>query len=287
MAKYRRDIILKVSDPHCGFELGLTNPETKLTDQNGKDRRISDLNESQGFLWEAFENGLKEVEKLAGGDPIHAFFMGDITHGNKFVDQQVTTRMSDQVSYAVYAADPVFRLKGIKSCHFAYGTGVHVFGEGSSEILVSEFLKERYPKINTRSLYHGLAYIGKFAIDYSHHGPHPGTRNWLRGNVARLYLQSKMMDDLDNGQRPADLVARGHYHSFVRTWYGMSRGGEWFESWLIIMPPMCFVNDHARKATQSAYRVSPGIVAVEVINGRLHNIFPFTRTLDIRTVEYL
>lgn len=288
MPKYSRAIVVQISDPHSGFELGLTNPDTKLTDHNGIERPAPDLNESQKFIWEVYTSGLSQVRDLAGKDPTHLLWMGDLTHGKKFHEEQITTRLSDQVIYASYAMKPAYSLPNVKSSRMALGTGAHVFGQGSSEILLAALLKEKHPKIDTRALYHGLAQYGEnFTIDYAHHGPPPGSRNWLKGNVARLYLQSKMMDDLDAGNKPATLVSRGHYHSFVKTWYGLSRMGQWFESWLIIMPPLCLPGDFTRKATSSGYRVSPGIVAIEIINGKLYDIHPFTQTLDMRTVESL
>lgn len=287
MPKVSRSIVLMVSDPHCGYDLGLTNPETTLTDQHGVERPIPDLNESQKFIWETYEKGLQDATWLAGKDPIHLLWMGDLTHGKKFNEEQLSTRMSDQIMYASSAMSVAYRLPNIKSSRMDFGTGVHVFGQGSSEVLLSAIMRERFPKIDTRAMYHGLTHYGGFSVDHAHHGPPPGSRNWLRGNVARLYLQSKMMDDLDAGSIPANLVVRGHYHSFVKTWHGLGRSGDWFESWLVIMPPLCLPGDYTRKVTSSVYRVNPGVVAVEIINDRLHAVHPFTQTLDMRTVEIL
>lgn len=287
MTKIQRSIVLGISDPHCGYELGLTNPETRLTDHHGVSYQIPDLSESQNYIWDVYTDGLDSVQVLAGRDPIHLFLMGDITHGMKIMEQQTSTRLSDQVIYALSALEPAYRLKNVASSRMAFGTGVHVFGQGSSEIIISEMLRDRFPKINTRALYHGLADIGGFTIDYAHHGPNPGRMNWTRADSPRNYLKSKMMDDLDNNCSPAHLVVRGHFHSYVKTWFGLSRMGKWYESWLVVMPPLCLPGDYTRKATSSTYRVSPGIVTFEIINGRLHDVYPFTRTLDMRTVETL
>lgn len=286
MPKTSRAILLAISDPHCGFELGLTNPETKLSDYHGVSYQIPDLTESQNFIWDVYTNGLEQADQLAGSDPIHLFWMGDLTHGNKD-EQQVSNRMSDQVLYAAAAMEPAYRLKRVKSSHMALGTGSHVFGQGSSEIILRELMAERYSKVPTRALYHGLAYLDKFAIDYAHHGPNPGYRNWTRSDGPRNYLKSKMMDDLDSGNVPADLVVRGHFHSYIKTWHGIGRGSEWYESWLVVMPPLCLPGDFTRKVTSSIYRVSPGVVAFEIIGNRLYDVHPFTQTLDMRTVETL
>jgi hypothetical protein len=278
---------LGISDPHSGFVLGLTNPETTLPDGHGVEKPIPELNESQKFVWDVYSNGLSETEKLAAGDPIHVFVMGDVTHGNKHISQQVSTRLSDQPIISSWALSPAMRLKNVKSSRIFLGTASHSFGEGSSEILVTALLRERFPKINFRALYHGLESIDGFRIDAAHHGPHPGVRNWTKGNVARLALQSSMMSELDGGNVPPDMYIRGHYHDFIRVWHGLNRMGSWYQSWMVIMPPLCLPGDWTIQATQSIPRVTAGIVSYEIVNGKLLDIYPFTETVDLRTHEEL
>jgi len=281
LSNYKRKIILGISDPHCGFELGLTNPETEL-----RNKKTQELNESQSYIWnDVYLPGIQKTVELAGKDDIHAFFLGDITHGNKFNSEQISTRMSDQISYAYYALLPVLQIKNVKSLDMAIGTGSHVFEQGSAEILVADRLQEKVTNKPINVFYHGLKWFDSFSLDYSHHGPNTGNRNWLHGNVARLYLKSMMMDDLDAGTIPASLVLRGHYHAYVKEWCGISRMGTTYESWIVIMPPLCLPSDYTHKATQSAYRITTGVVAFEVINGRLHQTYPHLSTLDIRNVE--
>lgn len=281
MPNVKRKIILGISDPHCGYELGLTNPETEL-----RNKGRPELNESQDFLWnDVYLPGMRQTIDLAGRDDIHAFFLGDITHGIRFPTGQISTRMSDQISYACYSLLPLLKIKNVKSLDMAIGTSSHVFGEGSAEILVADLLHEKVPNKPVSVSYHGLKEFGEFSIDYAHHGPSPGNRNWLRGNIARLYLRSMMMDDLDSGSAPANLVMRGHYHSFVKEWCCITRMGVDYESWIVIMPPMCFPSDYTHQATRSGYRINVGLVAFEVINGRLHQTYPFIQSLDSRRIE--
>jgi hypothetical protein len=262
--------------------LGLTNPETEL-----RNKKTPELNESQSYIWnDVYLPGINKTLELAGKDDIHVVFLGDITHGI-FDDEQISSRMSDQISYGFYGAVPILEQKNVKSFGMSIGTGVHVFGEGSAEILVADRLQERYPKKQIYVDYHGLITIDAFTIDAAHHGPHPGTRNWLQGNVARYYLKSMMMDDLDAGDVPANLVLRGHFHSYVREWCSVSRMGTTYESWIVVMPSLCLLGDYGHKATRSIYRLSPGVVAFEVINGRLHQTYSFTQNLDIRTKRTL
>lgn len=283
MSNLKRKIILGISDPHCGFELGLTNPETEL-----RNKKTPELNASQDFLWNnTYLPAIEKIKELAGKDDIHVLFMGDITHGSKYISEQLSTKMSDQISYAFYAMLPIIQLKNCKSFGLSIGTNSHVFGEGSAEILVADRLQEKFPKINVFVDYHGLLNIEEFLIDTAHHGPHPGNRNWLRGNVARLYLRSMMMDDLDAGDKPANLVLRGHYHSYVREWCSITRMGITYDSWIVIMPSMCLLSSYGHQITQSTYRLSPGLVAFEIINSKLYDIHPMMQHLDIRTKRTL
>lgn len=279
----KRKIILGISDPHCGFELGLTNPETEL-----RNKKTPELNESQSYIWnEVYLPGIEKTKELAGKDDIHALFLGDITHGVKYISEQVSTQMSDQIAYAFHAMLPILQLKNVKSFGMSAGTDSHVFGEGSAETLVADRLQERFPKTNIFVDYHGLLDVGGFTVDTAHHGPHPGNRNWLRGNVAKLYLKSMMMDDLDAGDVPANLVLRGHYHSYVKEWCSITRTGVSYESWIVVMPSLCLLGSYGHQATQSTYRLSPGLVAFEVVNGKLLDTYPLIQHIDIRTKRTL
>lgn len=286
MSKYKREILLTLADSHGGYKIGLTNPETELEEGNGKVHH-PDLNEAQEYLWEVFIWGLSEVQNLAGKDDIHTIHTGDITHGNKYISEQVSTKISDQMFIAEHNFFPVLGIKNVVSLRIASGTGAHNFGESSSDEIVSRLLKARFPKKDINTIHHGFAEIGEsnFFVDYAHHGPFHGSRNWLRGNTARLYLQSMMMDDLDVGDCPANLVLRGHYHTFVKAWCSITRNHIEYESWLAVLPSLCLLGDFGRQASQSASRVSPGMVAFEIINGKLYHVHPFIKTLDNRTHE--
>ena len=180
-------------------------------------------------------------------------------------------------------SSPWYKIQNVTFVGITVGTGAHNFGEGSAEILVSDRLSAEYKNVTTRVAYHGLLDIMGCKIDFAHHGPHPGSRNWLQGNVARLYLQSLVMDELDAGCKPPDLVLRGHFHTFVKAWYCKRHQEVDYESWLVVMPPMCLPGDWTHQATKSVYRISPGIVAFEFVDGALVGIYPFSKPLDIRT----
>ena len=89
-----------MSDSHGGHILGLTNPETELQDDK-KGHYQPDLNDYQMYLWDRiYIHGIKETIKLADKDEVIVFHIGDVTQGNKYPNEQMTTRMGDQLRIA-------------------------------------------------------------------------------------------------------------------------------------------------------------------------------------------
>lgn len=284
---YKRKILLALSDSHAGFKNGLINPATELKESDTGKVVYPKLNERQEFLYETFTWGKEEAKKLAGKDDIHIIHAGDATHGNKHVGEQISTKQADQIQAAYWNFRPLLEIKNVKSLYCAVGTGAHNFGEGSAEELAVQICQERFPKKEIGCLYHGLIRYGEFEVDLSHHGPGVGSMNWTRKNSARSYLLSAMLGDLDAGETPADLYLRGHVHTYIKTWESVSRAGIEHESWLVILPALCLLGDFGVQITKSLYRLSPGMVAFEIVNDKLYKIHPLLNNLDIRTRKQL
>jgi len=280
-----RFIVLAESDEHSGHKLGLCNPNTLLLSDK-KEVYGPSLVGFQQYLWDLRTKDLAWVEVLAAGDPIVYIHGGDITHGTRFPTQLMESRMSDQPTIAYHNAIPVYELHNVIAGRIIIGTGLHVFGEGSSEILVAEMLRAKYPKIDTWPIAHSRITIGGIIFDVAHHGPGAGIRVWTRGNVAMNYLKSKMWQDFKNGKKPAHVYLRGHYHTFVFVTNRERFDGVWYESHLIIMPSWCGMTEHARKATQSDYEVINGLVAFEIMNNEV-KVHPRDTPLDLRTEEII
>ena len=286
----KRVILAVASDKHGGHELGLLNPETVLEyeDKEGNIKKWTpSLKPFQEYLWEQHEKHVKETQKLAGRDEIIVFDNGDLTAGNKYPHEQVSTRISDQFDIATYNLYPWLDLKNVKTVRITKGTGAHTFGEGSSEIIVQRRLKERYPKKDIRTIYHGLAKINGVTIDYSHHGPGTGSRNWLKGNEVRYYMKSLIEDEIDLGNTPPDLILRGHFHEYIEEYYVKLFMGKRYKVQMNILPSYCGIDDHARQITKSKYILQHGMVCYEIIDGKIHDTHPFFETIDIRTHEVL
>ena len=282
----KRTIIGIESDLHGCNKLGLMNPKVILEDiqQNGKIRNWTpESTESQRELWKLRQENIERMMKLAGKDDLHYSQTGDATQGNKHPAELVSTRQADQVTIAVANTDPIMQIKQLKSATFIAGTAAHNFGQASADITMVSLLRERYPKQNINLCYHGLVHYGDFVIDFAHHGPYTGSREWLKGNVARYYLQSLMLHQIKHGNKPPDLVVRGHYHTPVIETVRMNG----YVSTIIVMPSMCMIDDFAYQAAKSPDDVTVGMMCIEVIDGELFKIHQFTRTYDTRTEIYV
>lgn len=283
-----RTIVAALSDTHGGHKLGLMCPEVILFDETETGQLVPyqpKPTASQEYLWRLYQENVKAVIELANGDPVVAIHNGDIAQGNRFMAELVSTRMADQVLIGAANLRPWLGYNNVHALRLSVGTEAHVFGEGSAEILVADTLKREYPNKDIRVLHHGLAEVGGLMIDYAHHGPFYGSRTWLRGNVARYYLQSLMIDELMAGRRPADLYWRAHVHNWVRETVTVSIGELDYTSTILITPSYCMVGEHGHKVTRSVGSITNGMAAVEIVNGKLVEIHRLTKTMDIRTRE--
>jgi len=281
-----RIIIAQESDRHGGNRLGLMNPDVILEDlqQNGSVKLWQPKqSESQRELWKLELENVDKLRELARKDPVHYIEDGDATQGIKHPAELVSDRLADQITIAVANSKPIYGLKNLKTARYAVGTGAHNLGQGSTDILIVNQLKVMYPKVDIDLCYHGLVHYGEFVVDFAHHGPYTGSREWLKGNVARYYLQSMMIHAIKHGRKPPDLVIRGHYHTPVIETVRLNG----FTSHIVVSPSMCMVDDFAHQAAKSPDDVTCGMLCFEVVDGKLLDVHQFTRTFDTRTEYFI
>jgi hypothetical protein len=277
-----RIILALESDLHGGNKLGLMRPGIILEDlqQSGDKREWQpEATESQRALWSLRVENICKVMALIGDGELHYAQCGDATQGVKHPAELVSTRLADQITIAVDNAEQMIALPGLKSAVFIIGTAAHNFAQGSADVLITHQLKDRYPDIPIHLNYHALVDYSGYTVDYAHHGAYPGSREWLRGNSVRYYLQSLMLHQIRHGRKPPDLVVRGHYHSPVIETVRL--GG--YTSTAVVLPSMCMIDDFAHQAARSPDDVTCGMMVVEIVDGRLVDIHQLTRTYDTRT----
>lgn len=283
----QRVVVGIVSDTHAGHSLGLANPQTVLYDPIFHERYNPSLNLPQRRLWEWYEQDVAGVLAVAGNDPLVVAHLGDPTQGNRWAGELMDARMSTQIEIAAANMEPFRAAPNLRAIRMVAGTGVHEFGEGSAARLTARLLKENHPEVDSDSYYHPLLKVAGVELDLAHHGPHPGSRQWLKGNILRLYTLSLMQTALENGECPPGFVGRGHYHSYTYEVVTKRARAQTWQTHAMILPCYCFPGEHARKAAQSPSHVTLGMVAVEIVSGCVVRCHEFMRTVDFRTKEVI
>jgi len=287
-----RIILALQSDKHAGHVVGLCNPATMLPadDEVGRPTPMPvALTPFQEALWEMYRQDVEAVLDFADGDKVIVFDCGDQTHGHKYPDNQMSNRVADQFIIARYNWEPWMRRSNVLTFRFAKGTGSHTFGEGSSEMILADMLSLAWQGLSIDVHYHGVAEVAQgIRIDYAHHGPGPGMRDWTNGNQVRYYIKSLVLEQRRIGKNPCQLYCRGHRHAFVHEallsdyW-----DGELHDFHVFTLPSYCGMGAYGHQATFSAPYQWFGTVAVEIIDGEIGRFKPFVHCRDIRTWEEL
>ena len=284
----KRIIVPFFGDTHAGSTLGLLNPDTELPVES-PDGSIQvakpKLNPIQEFLWnDVYIPFIQEILMLAGKDEVFPFHMGDVTQGIKYPEKLLSNNISDQILIATKNLEIWLQYKNVRKMRLLSGTPSHNLGENSADVLVNNYLKAKYPKVDIQTQYYGLSNINGALVDVTHHGPGAGRRIWLRGNEFRYYIRSLITHELMRGNKPPDVIVRAHTHDPLEEWIIV----EDHRTCGIVTPPLCFPGDFAKQITKGIYLVTVGLMALEVINTNDKiTFFPhwFKKTLDIRSRE--
>jgi len=281
----RRVTTLTLSDTHGGHLLGLLNPETVLVKATDDGRAIEwtpILTDTQRELWQELTKDVALAVEFAAGDEIVAIHDGDATQGDAHNHNIPDTTLEDQREIAYWNLLPLAQLRNVKKVRLLTGTEVHV-PEGA-EARVAHKLAQATGK-DIRVYNHERLRINGVVFDVAHHGPHPGTRDWLYGSVATLYLRDRIYRDRALGQEPATVYLRGHYHHWVHVTLHQEWQGRHQEFHLVVLPSFCGLGEYARKATKSDPTLTVGMGFFEIVDGQLMQIRPLTATWDLRTEE--
>lgn len=284
-----RNILVCLNDTHAGHKLGLMNPNVQLMDWTIDGELITWTprpTATQEYLWNTYVSDLQQVRDIADGAPIGVLHTGDETQGDKYTKSWVSTRKSDQYTIASWNFAPLLMLPNVKWLRMAMGTEAHDFGEGTSTVIVTSLLKDRFPEIDIKAVRHGLLNYNGSWFDYAHHGPGPGIRDWTRGNVATLYLRSLVSLAQKNDEIVPDAIIRAHFHTPVSVVERL-RDKIKKDVYLYVVPSMCGMDAHAVQVTQSKNKITNGILVLEIEDGRIIREHELYHTLDLRTKEII
>ena len=284
-----RRIVAFIADTHGGHKLALCNPAARWEDEGADGERTwsgPTLTSTQEWLWDRYTEHLGRVIEFAHGDEVTLIHNGDITWGVKYPEQLVSSRIDVQPVIGYYNLLPWLEHENVKTVRLIHGTPSHEFGMGSSSRQVAQMLSMGFSDRDIATSRHGLFSVMGQGFDCAHHGPTAGIRQWTSGNQLRYYLKSLMNDEILRGRTPPRVVARAHYHTYCRETVRVYGRREWVSD-VIVVPAYCGLTHYAVQATRSAYLLSCGVVVVELFDGAMGQIVPFTESLDIRTEEEL
>jgi len=273
-----------LGDTHSGHKLGLCNPEVELTrtnDDGDVDLFTPPLTETQQYLWSLYQQHREAALSFIGGPADLLIHGGDATHGVKYGGGLMDVDAGEQVVIARENMAPW--LNSAKRIRFISGTPSHVLlGRVSATALVAAGLDHG----DVSAAHHLRIRVGGVLFDVAHHGPGPGSREWLHGNVARYYLRSRVLKDVNRlGIEPASVYLRFHHHVWVHEALEMHVNGVPRWCHLVVAPSFCGLSDFARQVTQSTPELTNGLVVFLVENGRVIEVKPFIETKDLRVSE--
>lgn len=280
----KRTIIAALADIHGGHIYGLLNPLVTLYDRDETGQLVPyqpGQTAIARYEWNLYLEHLGEARDYVGDDDLVVLVVGDIANGAKYPSELVSTRLANHIEIAAADLEPWFAFPTLKAMRLAHGTGAHEFGEGSATSLIASLLRERHREIDVQEVKHARSDIAGALIDYTHHGPHPGKRDWTRGNVARFYLRDFMNLEIRMGNIPPQLLLRAHYHQYVRETLEVEN----YTSTLIVLPSYDGMSEYAEQRLQGEFMLVNGMILFEVIDGRIKDIKKLIQVQDTRTKE--
>lgn len=269
------------TDTHAGHKHGLC-PRVIETNEDGE--YYPALTSTQTRLLELREQNFARLTELIKRKKWLYIHGGDQTQGNAHRDSLMTGRMSDQLAIARGNMDPILAMKP-NHIRIVKGTNSHEFEEGNAADILHHSYRERYPKLDIETIWHGLTDFDGFRMDYKHHGVSGGSRQWTYTNTAHSYLRSEMMTELNWGRTPPQLYVRAHIHIDLIATEDVKHNGKWYQSKLITVPSMCGIGCYERRAVKNLSRLINGMTVVEVRDDRIYDIHQWHDTSDLRFEE--
>jgi hypothetical protein len=287
----KRYLIPLFADTHGGHKLGLMNPEALIWDTSLNEPELVEVpepNSWQELMWDDYLWCISKVKDLAGEDEVIPHHLGDITQGSKYPVHLVTHNLRNQARIGYFNMKPwLDNIENITRFRFISGTPSHLGNEYSSLTYVYELISSDYTDVGFKISHHALQNVGEEVIDVAHHGPGPGRRKWLSGNILRYYLKDIVIRAAMNGEAIPRIVARGHFHTPVEETVTETIGGKFHKTTGIILPSFSGVNGYARQVIQSVSFVSTGLCCLEFVDGWFVENHWFIKTRDVRTRETL
>lgn len=236
----RPEMLLIVSDLHCGSSVGLLPPNFKTLEGQP-------VNQSawQEWLWECWTEMLLWVERETAGSNYAVVINGDIIEGVHHGTKQV---ISPDVSDHLNAAEIVCRplIARASRTYIVKGTECHTNG---TETTLGKILRtESNPDTGLPSWDRLHLTIRGCRCAFSHHVG-TSTRSWTEATQLASILAEEALQAMKNGEDFPQVVGRAHRHKF-----GTFSNGRQLA---VISPPWQGLTRHGHKVVPEA-RTQPG-----------------------------
>lgn len=196
----RPQILVVVSDLHCGSTVGLMPPDSE--NMAGNTLGFGS-NHHQRWLWDCWQDAQAQVAKLAGNDPLALLINGDATEGIHHKSPEVVASLIEQHCAMAAEALRPWADRAVKT-FITRGTECHthnvesqlarMLGAAANEARDKWFLD-----------LHGCR------IDAAHHIG-ATSRAYLEASLLSIILGNARLNAIRAGHTPAQVFLRAHRH---------------------------------------------------------------------------
>ena len=218
------EVVLVISDTHCGSDVGLLPEEVYLDDGQkigyGK-------NKWQEWLWKSFQETQKTLLAKIGSDPFILVVNGDLIEGiHHRSDEVVAAKIMEHLTIAKVALGPL--IEKAHTSYFVRGTECHV--RDLETVVAKEF--------GAGKAHDFIQFdVNGVMVDARHHMP-TTTRLHLESTALGVIAANNRSNAVRAGHKPARVFLRGHRHlagtysdgeclaACTGAWQGLTRFGK-------------------------------------------------------------
>ncbi|MEI6871480.1 MAG: hypothetical protein WCL08_04295 [Verrucomicrobiota bacterium] len=196
------EVVVVISDTHCGSNQGLAHPESELSSGNtvgfGK-------NHHQRWLWENWMEAKNQVKALLRGRSGILVINGDATEGAHHHTQElIASSIAEHTDIAVKCFEEFRDGLKLQDILVVRGTECHT---REMEDVLAERLGARNNKARDKWLFR----VNGCLVDCAHH---IGTsaRKYLEASALSIYMGNNRLNALDAGHMAPQVMCRAHRH---------------------------------------------------------------------------
>lgn len=260
--------VLAISDLHVGSTVGLCPKEGIKLEDGGVYRQSP----QQAAIWEFYEELLALASSWSIGRDSRRIgvLLGEPVDGVHHGSTQLVTNSDTVMVQAALDVLAPFR-DWASDVFMIKGTAAHSRGGGQAELLVGRELEATLCE-DTRqpAFYHLELEADGVRLDLAHHVGNDGSP-WTRGSAIRREVVKHLLECQELGERPADVLVRGHVHQHSDT-------GSNFRTWGVVIPGWQAKTEFTHRISRTPLSQVGGLL-LHIANGQIKRKQVFVRTL--------